>query len=82
VKVHLNKDAVELIVDGLSAGSSAAAVLAGLEAAGIITAPKAAVTALIAAIGFLGASVFALLDVCNGVNLRIWWTGQVWPWSA
>ncbi len=53
----------------MAVAGGAAAVLAALQAAGIITAPSAAVTGLIAAIIGLGAAVLTALDFCNGVYI-------------
>lgn len=75
VKIHFNKGAVQKIAEMLNAGAGAAAVLSALEAAGVISAPKAVVTALVSALLWLGGANLSFMDWCNGVDF-------CWPWVS
>jgi len=66
---YINKALLNKICELLAVGAGVAGVLAALQAAGIITAPSAALTGLIAALVALGAAVLKAFDFCNGVYI-------------
>ena len=76
--VALNKDAVKLISDLLNVGASAAAVAAALAALGVVTIGIGALTAIISAVMWLGASSLTLMEKCNGVDVCRTWNGLTW----
>jgi len=76
---HIPKEAVDLIVKLMGVGTTAAATVTALQAAGVRTIGTAALTAIIAALIALGASVLSAMDRCNGVNwilLKGMWNGS------
>jgi hypothetical protein len=66
-RYYLSKALVTKLSQLLAVGAGVAGVLAALQAAGIITAPSAAASAVVAAILALGAAALSFLDFCNGV---------------
>ena len=66
---YISKPLLNKIIQLMAVAGGALGVAAGLQAAGIITAPSAVVTGLIAAIIGLGAAVLVFLDFCNGVYI-------------
>jgi hypothetical protein len=76
---YISKPLLNKIIQLMALGAGVLGVAAGLQAAGIITAPSGAVTGLIAAIIGLGAGVLAFLDFCNGIYIDVPWAPGVPP---
>jgi hypothetical protein len=72
---YISKALINKISQLLALGAGAAGVAAALQAAGIITAPSAAITGVIAAILAFGAAALQFLDFCNGVYVLIPFSG-------
>lgn len=59
-------------------GAGTAAVLSAMQAMGVITAPSAAITGLIAGIITIGAGAIQFCSNSKGVTFDMLWTGQPW----
>ncbi len=68
-RYYVSKALLNKITQLLALGAGAAGVAAALQAAGIITAPSAAITGLIAAILAFGVAALQFLDFCNGIYI-------------
>jgi len=75
MKFHLSKFAVQKIAELLQIGAGAVELAAALQAAGIITAGSAVVTAIAGVLIALGAAVLQFMDWCNGVDVIVPWVG-------